>query len=442
MEKFIVEGGNPLKGHVKVGGAKNAAMKMLIAGMLTDEKIELDGVPVISSVTGTAEILKSIGVDIQLDKNHVTVDSKNIKKHVVPLDVGSHYRTGTMVIGPLLQRFGRAVVPNPGGCRIGLRPINHHIDAISKMGAKIDYNSEDGFFYAELINKKLHGIEYTFPHNSHTGTETLILAAVLAEGVTVIHNAAAEPEVDDLIELLLQMGADIKRISERKIIIKGVKKLNGTSFKVMPDRNEAVTFAIAAIATGGDVVVEGTEREYLGSFLEKLDEANAGWEAVSDIETRFFKKGDLRSTNVVTMPHPGFMTDWHSPWTILMTQSKGESTVHETIFEDRFSYVKELLKMGSKIDFYTPEIEEWGKLYNFEASKRPQNQAIRITGITQLHDAILKTTDLRAGATLVIAGLVAKGTSHIHGIEHIDRGYERLDERLESIGAKVKRVKE
>lgn len=441
MDKFIIKGGRKLKGKIKIGGAKNVAMKVPVAALLTDEKLHIFGMPQISSVTGTLDIVHPLGVKSEFKDHTLEIDSHKISKYKVPLDVGSHYRTAIMVTGPLLSRFGKAIVPNPGGCRIGLRPINHHVDAISRMGAKVKYNSQDGYYYMEA-KKGLEGVSYTFPKNSHTGTETLILAAVKAKGTTVIDNAAEEPEVDDLIKLLILMGANIQRI-KRKIIIKGVKKLHGTEFTIMPDRNETVTFAIAAIATGGDIVIEGTNRRMINSFLKKLDDINAGWEPINENETRFFNKGRLNSTDIVTMPHPGFMTDWQSPWTVLMTQCEGESIVHETIFENRFGYIEELKKMGAKIDFFNPEVTNPQKLYNFDLkSKKPYYQAIRITGLRNLHDAILKTSDLRAGATLVIASLVAKGTSSVHGIEHIDRGYERLDQRLRHIGAQIQRVKE
>lgn len=442
MEKLVIRGGSPLHGKVTVSGAKNVAMKVLLAALLTDEKITITGAPHISSVTGTADIVKPLGVKVDFADHTLDVSAENLNNTKVPMDLGGLYRTATMVMGPLLARLGHAAVPNPGGCRIGQRPIDRHIDGIKALGAKISYNSHDGYFYAEA--KKLIGTHYKFAKNSHTGTETLILAAVLAEGETVIENAATEPEVDDLINLLLLMGANIRRLPDRKIIIHGVKKLHGAAYHIMPDRNEVVTYAIAALATGGDVVIEGTQRQYLQSFLEKLNHAGAGWEPLDSQTTRFYLKDKLKPTDIMTLPYPGFMTDWQAPWALLMTQAEGRSTIHETIFEDRFSYVPELRKMGADISFFEPLIKNPEQFYNFNYKDKDKEkfQAIKIQGPTKLHDAILKTTDLRAGATLILAALIASGESYVHGLEHIDRGYENIDQRLEKLGANIKRMKE
>ncbi len=440
MDRFQVKGGNKLKGEIKVSGAKNVAMKVVLAGLLTDKPIFITNVPLISSIFGTIDIVKPLGVKVKLDDNHtMAIVGDNLKNHVVPLELGGLYRTATMVMGPLLSRFGRATVPNPGGCRIGRRPIDRHIDGLKAMGAKIKY--KDGFFVAEASH--LHGARYKFAYNTHTGTETLILAAVLADGETILENAAEEPEIDDLIRLLGLMGAKIRRRG-RTIVIVGVKKLDGAEFCVMPDRNEIVTFAIAAIATKGDIIIDGTQRVYLKSFLEKLDQAYCGWEPIGDQKTRFFAKDKLTATDIVTSPHPGFMTDWQAPWALLMTQANGISNIHETIYEDRFGYVAQLCKMGAKIDFFNPKVSDPQKLYNFNWKDRSRNNfhAISIHGPRSLHNAFLEVSDLRAGATLIIGSLIAEGESVISGIEHIDRGYEQIEKRLRSLGAKIKRVKE
>lgn len=440
MERFVIEGGNRLIGEIKVSGAKNVAMKAVLVGLLTQEPIVIKNIPLISSVTGTINIVKPLGIEVSLNKDHtMKINGHSLKNYQVPLEVGGLYRSGPMVLGPLLARFGRAVVPNPGGCRIGRRPIDRHIEGLRAMGAKID--EKDGFYYASCRN--LQGIRFKFNLNTHTGTETLILAAVLARGETILENAAEEPEVDDLISLLNLMGGKIKR-KGRTIFIKGVKKLHGTEFTIMPDRNEAVTFAIAAIASRGDVVVEGTQRQYLNVFLEKLKEAGGDFEAVSDTKTRFFYNSALKATNITTAPYPGFMTDWQAPWALLMNMAKGESKIHETIYEDRFGYVSQLQKMGSVIDFFNPRISDPTRVYNFNWSDREYDayHAIRITGPQKLHNAILEVADLRAGATLLIASLVTMGESSITGIEHIDRGYEKIEERFKKLGAKINRVKE
>jgi len=443
MDKYIIKGGVPLRGEVTVSGAKNVAMKVLLAGLLTDDKVIIRGVPHISSVAGTADIIRHLGVTVEFTDHTLNIDASKLKYTKVPLDIGSKYRTATMVIGPLLSRIGRAQVPNPGGCRLGQRPIDMHITGLHKMGVTIKYNSHDGYFYA-TAPKKLRGISFRFYKNTHTGTETLILASVLAEGKTVLENAAEEPEIDDLINLLNQMGASIKREKNRKIIINGVDKLHGTEYKIMPDRNEAVTYAVAAIATGGDVIVHGAQPKYIKAFLYKLNQVGVGYDKLSNDSIRFYFKQSLKSLDIVTSPHPGFMTDWQGPWTVLMTQAQGVSTVHETIFEGRFSYVSELKKMGADITFYKPEVKDPQDFYNFNYQKNSNGtyQAIKIKGPVSLHDAILNSSDIRAGATLVIAALTASGESHISGINHIERGYEDIDKRLQKLGASMKRVKE
>src|SRR3990167_283416 len=368
------------------------------------------------------------------------IKGNGLNGFAIPLDMGGLYRTATMVIGPLLQRFGKAIVPNPGGCRLGKRPVDWHIHALEKMGATITY--QDGYFVA--VAKQLHGTKIEFAKNTHTGTETVILAAVLAEGETVIENAAAEPEVDDLIRMLVTMGAEISRPKERTIVISGVKKLHDTTYTIMPDRNEVVTFAIAAAATCGNVLIKGTQREYLTAFLQALDKAKVGWEAISADSTRFFVKGPIKPTNIISGPYPAFMTDWQQPWAVLTTLARGVSRIHETVFERRFSYVSELTKMGAKIKFYHPRVRNPDTFYNFNWQDRIPGyyQGVKIIGPTKLHDAILEMTDIRAGATLLVAALAATGTSVLTEVEHLDRGYEKLDERLKNLGADIKRIKE
>ena len=440
MEKIIVNGGKPLQGEIAVSGAKNVAMKAIIATLLTEETVRIKNIPLISSVLGTARIITSLGAKVDRTDHELTISSQNVNSYQVPLELGGLYRTATMTIGPLLARFGRAIVPNPGGCRLGKRPVDWHIRALEKMGAMITY--KDGYFIAEA--KRLHSTTIEFAKNTHTGTETVLLAAVMAEGETVIENAAAEPEVDDLIQMLNTMGAKIKRLKERTIVISGVNQLHGTEYTIMPDRNEVVTFAIAAAATGGDVLVKGTERNYLTAFLLALDKANVGWEAVSADSTRFFVKGPIKPTDIVTGPYPAFMTDWQQPWAVLATQARGTSRIHETVFEHRFSYVSELMKMGAKIKFYHPRVSNPDTFYNFNWQDRIPGyyQGVKIFGPTKLHDAILEMTDIRAGATLLVAALAASGTSVLTEVEHLDRGYEKLDVRLHALGAAIKRIKE
>jgi len=439
MDKLIIRGGIPLKGEISVAGAKNVALKILVASLLTDEEIVIHNVPLIRDVALMLEVLGALGVTSRREGHTIRVTHNHIHNAKVPLDIAAHLRTSSMILGPLLARYGAATTPNPGGCRLGARPIDRHISALKDMGADIQYHSDDGYFYAKA--SELHGATVRFVKNTHTGTETILLAAVLARGRTVLENAAEEPEIDDLIACLQQMGANIARTPARTIIIDGVQKLHGIEYSIMPDRNEEVTFAIAAIMTGGDILIKNSSRGNLDAFLSKLV---GHYQPVDDTTTRYFSDGQIQATDIVTGPHPGFMTDWQAPWAVLMTQARGTSTIHETVFESRFSYVSQLLKMGAHIDFFDPKVEDPETFYNFNWADRVTgyHQGITITGPTALHNAVLEIDDLRAGATLILAALVAPGESVIHGIEQVDRGYEKIEERLTALGAHIKRVTE
>ncbi len=442
MDTFVTSGGIPLKGEVAIGGAKNVALKSLVASILTDEEVVIRNIPHIRDVQLMIEVLKTFGVRVDLSQNTVTAKNGRIASTTVPLELGAHLRTSSMVMGPLLARYKTAKIPNPGGCRIGARPIDRHIEGLRAMGADIVYQSEDGYFHAKA--EKLRGTRYGFGKNTHTGTETLLLAAVLAEGETVLENAAEEVEIDDLIGLLNQMGAKIKRTTAREIVIEGVRKLHGTDYTIMPDRNEEVTFAIAAAVTGGSITAVNSREQHLTSFLKYFIKAGGKVKTLDENTTQYQGSLEYKPIDVITAPFPGFMTDWQAPWSVLMTQAVGSSSIHETVFESRFSYVSELAKMGADIEFYDPDVKNPQEFYNFNWNDRvPEyHQGIRINGPTKLHNAVLEIDDLRAGATLVLAALAAEGTSYIHGVEQIDRGYEKIEERLSKLGAKIERVKE
>lgn len=440
MEKFIVTGGSRLHGRINVSGAKNVALKALVAACLTEEEVIIRNVPLISDVTVMVAIIKELGGEVTIDDHEMRVRVEEFKKSKISLDQASHIRTSSMFLAPLLIRTGKAIIPNPGGCRIGARPIDRTIEGLIQMGAKIDYQSEDGYFHAEA--RGLNGIDYHFEKNTHTGTETLIIAAVLAKGKTTLINAAAEPEIDELIDLLNAMGAKIKRVEERRIEIEGVSSLHGATVAIRPDRNEIVTFAVAAYVTKGDITVTGAEKESLSAFLNQLDQVGAKYELREDA-IRFYADGDLKAASVTTEPHPGFMTDWQAPWAVLMTQAQGESMIHETVFSNRFGYVNELRKMGAKIKFFNPEVKDPKALYNFDPDENGNmSHAIIISGPTRLHDAVVTISDLRAGASLVLAALAGNGETAIHGVSLIDRGYESFEERLRSLGAHIERVNE
>ena len=272
MDKFVIRGGKKLQGEISVSGSKNVALKTLVAAIMTEDEVIIKNIPLISDFFAMVNIVKELGGECRIDDHSIRIRTSRIKNTKIPLEMGAKSRTSSMFLAPLLQRSGIALIPNPGGCRIGARPIDRHIEGLRKMGVKIKYLSADGYFHAHC--DKLKGTTYRFEKNTHTGTETLILAAVLARGKTVLENASAEPEVDDLIALLNAMGAKIKRLKPRTIIIEGVDKLHGTEFEVMSDRNEVVTFAVAAIVTGGDILVKNAQKQFISSFLNKLSEIN------------------------------------------------------------------------------------------------------------------------------------------------------------------------
>lgn len=438
--KYIITGGKRLSGKVRPSGAKNVALKALVAACLTSEPVIIHNVPLISDFSIMSEIIKELGGTITLRDHTATIQVKEFTHDKITLDQAAHIRTSAMFLAPLLARFHHAVIPNPGGCRLGARPIDRTVEGLVQMGASIDYQSEDGYFHAETIDEiGLHGTEYTFTKNTHTGTETLLIAASLAKGKTILHNAALEPEIDELIDLLNKMGGNVKRTKAREITVVGVKALHGTEFTIGADRNEVVTFAIAAISSKGDVFVEGVKEQGLKEFIEILEQAGGGIEMKSD-GIRFFYKQPLKAIDVTTSPYPGFMTDWQAPWAVLMTQAEGSSVIHETVFEDRFSYVAQLRKMGAKIDLFNPDVKDKKVFYNFNLDDdQPEFfHAARVHGPTDLHDAVVSVSDLRAGASLVVAALIAKGESVVHGVHTIQRGYEDFEKRLEQLGAQIR----
>jgi len=440
MDKFIVNGGKKIVGEANVSGAKNMALKAIVAACLTDEEVILDNIPLISDLFVMTDIVEELGGKVDTQNHTINLQLSEIKKNKISLEKAAETRTSAMFLAPLLARRGEAIIPNPGGCRIGSRPIDRTIEGLEKMGVEVDYKSEDGFFYLKA-NNGLVGIDYTFKKSTHTGTETLILTAVLAKGTTILRNSAQEPEIDELIDLLNLMGANITKLDPRTIEIIGVEKLHGTEFKVGPDRNEVVTLAIAAIITQGDITIKNVGQCDLSAFLEKMEEVGAGIEKTGD-DIRFFYKGEITAVDMETTPYPGFMTDWQAPWTVLMTQAKGESIVHERVYESRFSYVDQLRKMGADIELFNPVVENPEEFYNFniEDDKKTNKHAARIKGPTSLHNAIVTITDLRAGATLVLAAVAAQGESVLLEIQHLDRGYEKFENRLNNLGADIRRI--
>ncbi len=439
MPTYKVEGGNALHGLVRLGGAKNVSYKLMIAALLGTRESRILNFSQISDVNLVTEVINSLGATAySAGERTLFVDPTQLHSHEVPSQYGSGSRASTMFLAPLLARFGKAVVPFPGGDRIGKRPIDRHLESLESLGARFVVENDTIQAYTD----GLVGTTYRFSKNTHTGTETALMAAVLAKGTTILENAAEEPEVDDLISFLNDMGAHIRRRANKVIEIEGVPQLGGAIHRIMPDQNEAVSYAVAAIVTKGDIIVENARQEHLQAFLDKLDEAGGGFE-VGDYGIRFYSKGPLRAVDVVTQPHPGFKTDWQPVWSVLLTQAQGTSEIHEAVYLQRFQYAEALKQMGAPIELYNPEVQDPEKFYNFDLEHdTPDNMhALRITGPVALKPTEFTVPDLRAGATILIAGLIADGVSLIHDTEsHVERGYEEITERLNSMGANIAKV--
>ncbi|HJP72416.1 MAG TPA: UDP-N-acetylglucosamine 1-carboxyvinyltransferase [Candidatus Limnocylindria bacterium] len=424
MQKFIVTGGAPLRGEVRIAGAKNAVLKLMAASVLSDQPSVLRNVPRISDVMIMRETMGDIGFDVKrVGSDALRITATDASWLFVPLEAAAKMRASFILLGPLLARFGRVIISNPGGDRIGRRPVDLHVAAMESLGAEIEY--KNGYYFASAP-RGLRGATITFPYVTVMGTENALLAATLARGSTVIENAAQEPEVDDLIAMLCSMGARIERVAPHRLEIEGVSSLGGTDHTVIGDRLEAGTFAIAAAVTGGDVTVRGVVREHLASFLDVLDCMGVPVESLPASEA---DAGALRvraaeryePADVETAPYPGFATDLQAPLAVLLTQADGVSTIHETIYEDRLDYSVELGKMGAVVEVL-------------------DERHLRVAGPTPLHGREVTIADLRAGATLVLAALAASETSVISGVEHVDRGYERIEAKLVALGAQIHRI--
>ena len=422
MQKFIVNGGLPLNGEVRIAGAKNAVLKLMAAASLTDEPCLLHNVPRISDVAILRETMADIGFDVRrAEPDGLEIRAADAEWLFVPLEAAMKMRASFILLGPLLSRFGRVIISNPGGDRIGRRPVNLHVDAMTAMGAEVEY--KNGYYFAQAPAGRLHAARIEFPYVTVMGTENALMAAVLAEGTTVIENAAREPETDDLIAMLRSMGARIERTAEHRLEIEGVDRLHGTEHRVMGDRLEAGTFAIAAAVTGGEVTIRGVEAAHLAAFLGVLERMGVPFETdgADGGCLRVRSAAGYSPSEVETEPYPGFATDLQAPLAVLMTQADGVSTIHETIYEDRLDYVTELNKMGAVIEVL-------------------DERHARIAGPTPLHGREVQIADLRAGATLILAALAASETSVISGVEHVDRGYEQIESKLVALGAQIHRI--
>ncbi len=422
MDKFVIRGGNPLLGTVRVSGAKNAALPAMAAAILTDETIILENIPDVRDIQTERKLLMSLGAEVELGygraHHRTTINCKNLSTNPeASYEVVKTMRASTLVLGPLVARMGVARVSLPGGCAIGARPIDLHIKGLEKMGAII--TQDHG--YIEARTDRLKGAHIHFDKITVTGTEDLMMAATLAEGETVMENCAREPEVVDLAALLTSMGAKIEGAGTSTIKVQGVSKLHGAKHRIIPDRIEAGTFIIAGALTGGDLLVSNCEPKHLSAVIQKLQECGVKIREGAD-SVRVMSEGGLKAADVNTEEHPGFPTDMQAQYMALATQADGVSVIAENIFENRFMHAGELVRMGANI-------------------KIEGNRAI-VRGATPLSAAAVLASDLRASASLVLAALVADGESIIDRVYHIDRGYERIEEKLRGVGAQMRRIGE
>ncbi len=417
MDKLRIRGGNRLDGEIRISGAKNAVLPIMAATLLADTPVTICNIPHLRDVTTTMELLGRMGVHLTVgEKMDIVVDSRQISSLSAPYELVRTMRSSILVLGPMLSRFGRADVSLPGGCAIGSRPVNLHIKGLKAMGASIEV--ENGYIKARV--KRLHGARLVMDVVTVTGTENLMMAATLAEGTTLIENAAREPEVTDLANCLNAMGAKIKGAGTDRIEIEGVERLAGTRYKVLPDRIETGSYLVAAAITGGRVKVKDTSPDTMDAVLQSLREAGAEITVGDDWIELDMHGQRPQAVNVHTAPYPAFPTDMQAQFTALNTVAEGSGIITETVFENRFMHVQEMQRMGAKIQL-------------------EGNTAI-CTGVPRLTGAPVMATDLRASASLVLAGLVARGETVIDRIYHIDRGYERIEEKLAMIGADIRRV--
>jgi UDP-N-acetylglucosamine 1-carboxyvinyltransferase len=419
LDKLLITGGRRLAGTLRVSGAKNSALKILAGVLLTEEPVLISNVPHLHDVTTMIELLGVLGAEVVVDeKMRVEVTAADLKSVRAPYELVKTMRASFVVLGPLLARFGRAEVSLPGGCAIGARPVDQHLKGLEAMGASVEV--VDGYVHA-AVDGRLKGADVTFDMVTVGGTENVLMAACLADGRTRIMNAAREPEIVDLADCLVAMGARIEGQGTSTITVEGVERMHGASYSVMPDRVEAGTYLIAAAATGGSVRLTDTAPATLGAVLEKLEESGAELTVAGDVVELDMRGARPRAVDIETAPYPGFPTDMQAQYLALNAIAEGVSHVHETIFENRFMHVQEINRLGARIDI--------------------DGATATVHGVESLRAAPVMATDLRASSSLVIAALVAEGTTLIDRIYHIDRGYETIEEKLKLLGADVERVR-
>ena len=421
MDKFVIRGGEPLLGTVRVSGAKNAALPCMAAALLTDQPVILENIPQVRDIQTTRNLLAAMGADVELGygraHHRTTIQCAKLATPEASYELVKTMRASTLVLGPLVARCGRAHVSLPGGCAIGARPIDLHIKGLERLGAKI--TQEHG--YIEAKADRLKGAEIVFDKITVTGTEDLLMAATLAEGESVLQNCAREPEVADLADLLNKMGAQVEGAGTATIRVKGVSKLKGAKHRIIPDRIEAGTFIIAAALTGGDLNIAGCDPSHLDALLDKLHAVGVKTKAAPD-SVRVMGDNPLKGADMTTEEHPGFPTDCQAQYMALVTQAEGASVITENIFENRFMHAQELVRMGANIKI--------------------EGRRAVVRGKSPLSAAAVLASDLRASASLVLAALVADGETVIDRVYHIDRGYEHIEEKLKGVGAQIRRIGE
>ncbi|MCX8084734.1 MAG: UDP-N-acetylglucosamine 1-carboxyvinyltransferase [Calditerrivibrio sp.] len=419
MDKFRVTGGHSLNGRIKISGAKNSSLPILAATILTSGEYVIDNVPHLMDVKTMLKLLKVLGMDYDFSENRVYIKNHDVVDlWTAPYELVKTMRASVLVLGPLVAKKGRAKVSLPGGCAIGERPVDQHIKALVQMGARVDI--EHGYIIAEA--DRLKGTEIYFDLVTVTGTENIMMAATLAEGETILYNAAQEPEVVDLARFLKKMGADITGEGTNVIKIRGVSELSPTDYSVMPDRIEAGTIMCAVAGVGGEVLIEDAPVEAMKATIDKLIETGCQIKIVNKNTLKISSSGVLKSADVVTQPYPGFATDMQAQFMAIMTKAKGLSVITENIFENRFMHVSEMKRMGADI--------------------RLKDRSAVIKGVERLTGADIMASDLRASAGLVIAAMMAEGESNIHRIYHLDRGYEDFDKKMNALGAQIVREKD
>jgi UDP-N-acetylglucosamine 1-carboxyvinyltransferase len=419
MDKLLVRGGKLLDGEIRVSGAKNAALPVLIASLLAESSLQIGNVPHLQDVTTTLKLLQHLGASVKVDERlSIEVDASQLQSLRAPYELVRTMRASILVLGPLLTRFGEAEVSLPGGCAIGSRPVNLHIKGLESMGAEVDI--AEGYIRAKVPGGRLKGARIFFDTSTVTGTENLMMAATLAQGVTILENAAREPEVVDLAQCLISMGAKIQGAGSDVIRIQGVQKLHGTFHHIIPDRIEAATYLVAAAVTRGRIRVRGISALLLEAVIEKLRKSGATVNVSENhVELSMFNKR-IRAVDIQTAPFPAFPTDMQAQFVLLNSVAEGSATITETVFDNRFMHVQELQRMGAEIEI--------------------RGNTVFVCGVNHLSGAQVMATDLRASACLVLAGLVAEGETLIDRIYHIDRGYESIEEKLAHCGAHIRRI--